>query len=262
MSRISTVAWEDGKSEHTTCLCYSEAKGLYVSMSLLAPEEDILFYPHGYKVFWEKAVQLPKERLSIKIMTNFGYSSMTYMKAIVEQDGKRLLDFDNSKVIVLNNCSIMTLDVEQYAWERLFEKIISISDSFNPNQCTSSALSYVEEINNLFDESNVLIKGTLNEERLIKWDGEFLVTLFAAKKIKDLIKGISAASITDEYFVGKCNLLVNKFLQKLQVIEIDLSDKRTVQLAGTLFDIHEFMHTNKENIDFLRFFISKHEKMQ
>ena len=121
MGRTNTAIWEDIKSEHTTCLCYSEPKGLYVSSIYFAPEEEILFRPHGYKGFWEKEVQIPKDNFSIKIKTNFGYGSVTYMKAIVERDGKRLLDFDKSKFFVLNNSSIMTLDVEHYAWKKLFE---------------------------------------------------------------------------------------------------------------------------------------------
>lgn len=88
MGRTNTAIWEEIKSEHTICLCYSESKGLYVSSIYFAPEEDILFLPHGYKGFWEREVQIPKDNLSIKIKTNFGYGSMTYMKAIVERDGK------------------------------------------------------------------------------------------------------------------------------------------------------------------------------
>lgn len=123
MGRTNTVIWEDIKSEHTTCLCYSESKGLYASSIYFAPEEEILFLPHGYKGFWEKEVQIPKDNLSIKIKTNFEYGSMTYMKAIVERDGKRLLDFDKSKFFVLNNSSVMTLDVEHYAWKNYSRKL-------------------------------------------------------------------------------------------------------------------------------------------
>lgn len=51
MGRTNTAIWEEIKSEHTICLCYSESKGLYVSSIYFAPEEDILFLPHGYKGF-------------------------------------------------------------------------------------------------------------------------------------------------------------------------------------------------------------------
>ena len=66
MGRTNTAIWEEIKSEHTICLCYSESKGLYVSSIYFAPEEEILFLPHGYKGFWEREVQIPKDNLSIK----------------------------------------------------------------------------------------------------------------------------------------------------------------------------------------------------
>ena len=207
MGRTNTAIWEEIKFEHTTCLCYSESKGLYVSQIYFAPEEEILFIPHGYKGFWEKEVQIPKDNLSIKIKTNFGYSSMTYMKAIVERDGKRLLDFDKAKFFVLNNSSVMTLDVEHYAWKKLFGKIISISKEFDPTQCSTSSISYIEEIDNILSKKEIFIKGSFIKEKTVKWTGEYIVTLFAAKKIEDLIKGCQLANITDEYFIDKINEL-------------------------------------------------------
>ncbi len=255
MGRANTAIWEDIKSEHTTCLCYSESKGLYASKICFAPEEEVLFLPHGYKGFWKKEVKIPKDNLSIKIKTNFGYSSMTYMKAIVEREGKRLLDFDKSKFFVLNNCSVMTLDVEHYAWEKLFEKIISISKGFDSTLCSTSSLSYVEEIDNILYKKEILIKGSFINEKPVKWNGDYIVTLFAAKKIKDLIKGCQLADITDEYFIEKTNKLCHKWLQKIQNINIDLRDNRTSQLSDCLFAIHEFMIQNNKGLEFLGYFI-------
>lgn len=99
MGRTNTAIWEEIKSEHTICLCYSESKGLYVSSIYFAPEEDILFLPHGYKGFWEREVQIPKDNLSIKIKTNFGYGSMTYMKPLLngtEKDCSILTSLNSS----------------------------------------------------------------------------------------------------------------------------------------------------------------------
>lgn len=259
MDRANTAIWEDIKSEHTTCLCYSESKGLYVSKIYFASKEEVLFLPHGYKGFWEKEVQIPKNNLSIKIKTNFGYGSMTYMKAIVERDGKRLLDFDKSKFFVLNNNSVMTLDVEHYAWEKLFEKIISISKGFDPTLCSTSSISYVEGIDNILNKKEILIKGSSIEEKTVKWDGEYIVTLFAAQKIKDLIKGCQLANITDEYFIDKTNKLCHKWLQKIQSISIDLRDNRTSQLSDCLFTIHDFMIRNGKGLEFVGYFIPKTE---
>ena len=260
MGRANTEIWEDIKSEHTNCLCYSESKGLYVSKINFAPEDEVLFLPHGYKGFWEKGVQIPEENLSIKIKTNFGYCSMTYMKAIIERDGKRLLDFDKSKIFVLNNCSVTTLDVEHYAWEKLFEKIISISKGFDSTLvCNTSSISYVEEIDNILSKKEIFIKGTFTKEKTVKWTGEYIVTLFTAKKIKDLIKGCQLANITDEYFIDKTIKLCHKWLEKIQNINIDLRDNRTYQLSDCLFAIHEFMIQNGKDLKFLEYFISTTE---
>ena len=260
MRSENTKIWEDIKSEHTTCLCYSESKGLYISEINFAPEEDVLFLPHGIKGWHEEAPQKQMENLSIKIKTNFGYGSMTYMKAIVERDGKRLLDFDKSKFFVLNNSGVMTLDVEHYAWEKLFEKIISISKGFDSTLvCNTSSISYVEEIDNILSKKEVFIKSSFIQGKTVKWSGEYIVALFAAKKIKDLIKGCQLASITDEYFIDKTNELCHKWLQKIQSINIDLGDNRTTQLSDCLFAIHEFMVQNEKGLDFLGYFIPKAE---
>lgn len=257
MDRVNTADWEDAKFEYSHCLCYSEAKGLYVKRISLASKDEVLFLPHVHKGFWKKQVLLAKENLTIQIETNFGYGSRTYMRAIIERNGQRLLDFDKSKMYILNNCSVMTLDVKPYEWEELFNKIISISKGFTPGQCTSSALSYVEEIDNILNKKEILIKATFDKEKSTIWNDEYLVTLFAANKIRDFIKGYNIANITDEYFLDKCIQLYKNFLQKIQKIEINLSDSRSIQLAETLFMIHEFMAKNEKGLDFFEYFISK-----
>lgn len=102
------------------------------------------------------------------------------MRAIIERNGQRLLDFDKSKMYILNHCRVTTLSVKPYEWEELFNKIISISKGFNPDQCTSSALSYVEEINNIL-KKEILIKATFDKGNATIWNNEYLVTLFRCK---------------------------------------------------------------------------------
>ena len=137
------------------------------------------------------------------------------------------------------------------------DKIISISKGFTTGQCTSSALSYVEEIDNILNKKEILIKATFDKEKSTIWNGEYLVTLFVANKIRDFIKGYNIANITDKYFLDKCIQLYKNFLQKIQKIEINLSDSRSIQLAETLFMIHEFMAKNEKGLDFFEYFISK-----
>ncbi len=257
MNRISTARWEEVKHLQNKCLCYSKEKGLYVSDIISAVKENVLFLPHGYKGFWNQEKTIQEENLKIKLETNFGYGIRTYMRAIVEKDGQRFLDFDLSKMNVLNNCSITTLNVEPYDWEKLFNKIVFISKGFDPQNCFSSAINYIEKIDSVLDEQEIFVKSTFFSEETFKWEGEYLVALFVAGIIKDVIKGCQLANITDEYFIGKCSQLFRKFLCKIQEIDIDLHDRRTAQLADTLFLIHEFMVQNKTGLDFLEFFISR-----
>lgn len=242
---------------HDICLCYSETRGLYVSGIFQAPKDEVLFLPHGNKGFWKKQVVLDKIDMMIRLETNFGYGNRTYMRAIIERAGKRLLDFDQSKMYVLNNCSIMTVDVEPHDWEKLFQKIISILNEFNPNKCPSSAISYIEELNGLLNKKEILIKGSFINDCPTKWRGEYIVLLFVAQKIRDLIKGYNAAKVIDGVFANKCLQLYNNFLQKIKVIDIDLFDKRTSQFAEALFMIHEVMIKNELGCNFLSHFISK-----
>ncbi|MBR0037360.1 MAG: hypothetical protein IJP70_06945 [Bacteroidales bacterium] len=253
MDRSNTSAWQEIQFSHTTCLCHSEAMGLYVTKISIAPKEDVLFLPHGYKGFWKKEVQLTKENLTIRIETNFGYGVRTYMRAIVERNGQRLLDFDQNKMYILNNCSVKTIDVPPYDWERLFNKIISISKRFD----SSAAISYVDEIINLIDNKEIYIKDSFNKEEPIKWNEDYIITLFAANKIRDLINGYNTTIIIDELFSEKCTQLFHKFIRKIQEIDIDLSDKRTIQLADTLYMIHRFMVKKERNLDFFELFLSK-----
>ncbi len=180
---------------------------------------------------------------------------MTYMKAIVERNGKRLLDFDKSKFFIFNNSSVMTLDVEHYARKKLFEKIIiSISKGSDSIQCLSSSISYIEEIDNILSKN----KSSFIQEKNVKLSGEYIVALFVAKIIKDLIRGCQLASITDEYFIDKANELCHKWLQKIQSINIDQRDNRTTQLSDCLLAIHGFMIRNGKGLEFVGYFYSKY----
>lgn len=257
MSKANPTIWKDIKSERTNCLCYSESKGLYVSKIYFAPKEEVLFLPHGYMGYWKKKVQIPKDNLSIKIETNFGYGTLAYMRAIIERDGQRLLDFDKSKMYILNNCSVMTLDVEPCEWEELFNKIISISKRFAPNQCSSAAIFYVEEIDNILNKTEISIKATFDKEKFAIWTDDYLVTLFASSKIKDLLKGCQLANITDEYFIDKTSKLCHKWLQKIQNSNIDLYDQRTSEISECLFAVHEFMVQHEKGLEFLGYFYQK-----
>lgn len=257
MNRINTSTWVEVGHLHSKCLCYAKKKGLYICPISSAIEEDILVRPHGYKGFWNQDSSIQEEGLNIRVESNFGYGSRSYLKAAVEKNGKAVLDFDKSKIYILNNSSVMTHDVVPYEWEDLFIKIIDASKVSNINLCTSSAISYIEEIGNVLDSEEIQIKGHFSNEKSTKWSGQYLLALHAGNKIRDLINGCYTAEITDSYFIDKTIGICQKFLDKIKEIDIDLTDKRTCQLSESLFSIHEFMSKNKHGLDFFGFFIGK-----
>lgn len=104
MDRVNTAIWENNKFEHNHCLCYSEAKGLYVARVPLAPKEDVLFLSHNHNGFWKKQVSLTKENLTIQVERNFGYGIRTYMREL------SLREMDKDCWILINpKCTFLTI---------------------------------------------------------------------------------------------------------------------------------------------------------
>lgn len=257
MRKTDTLTWETIKDQHTTCLCYSEKKGMYITDMYIVPNEELLFSPHGYKGFWSQEKTIQKGNLKIRIETNFGYGNSSYMRALVEKEGKPLLDFDKSQIYILNNCSVMTHDVMPYEWKELFNKIILASRNYNMELCTTSAISYVEEISNILDKKEIPIKGCLFSEKWTNWSNDFHILLHALDKSKDLIKGCNVAKIGDKYFLDKVLDLCCKLLRKIKEIKIDDFNRlREHRLSESLFAIHEFMESNDRGFDFFSFFVT------
>lgn len=67
MDRVNTAIWENNKFEHNHCLCYSEAKGLYVKRISLASKDEVLFLPHVHKGFWKNKFCWLRKILQFKL---------------------------------------------------------------------------------------------------------------------------------------------------------------------------------------------------
>ena len=134
-TRKTTLYWKENKNQYTRCLCYSDKCGLYTDT---IPEgenpDELLYRPQGYAGYVINKIEIPGRNIEITILSNFGYGSASYLRASINFGNRRILDFDLSKIYVLNNCSITTIDVPTYNWNLLFEKIIDdfISDCIIP----------------------------------------------------------------------------------------------------------------------------------
>ena len=250
--------WKENKDQYTKCLCYSDKYGLYTDT---VPEgsnpDELLYRPQGYAGYVINKVEIPGRNVEISILSNFGYGSASYLRATVNFGNRRILDFDLSKLHVLNNCSISTLDVPTYCWDLLFEKIINACNNASVDNLTTSAIAYIDELSDMLDKDEISIKGEIDKEKQTQWDGAFLVSLFVGKKIQDLVKGLEAAEVSDPTVLKYTMNLCRKYITKVKTQVLDYEDSRTSQLSEYLLSVHKFMCANDGGIDYLSLILDK-----
>ena len=257
-TRKTTRYWKENKDQYTKCLCYSDKYGLYTDT---VPEgsnpEELLYRPQGYAGYVINKIKIPGRNVEISILSNFGYGSASYLRATVNFDNRRILDFDLSKLYVLNSCSVSTLDVPTYSWDLLFEKIINAFNTASLDHLTTSAITYIDELSDMLDRDEISIKGNIDKDKPTRWDGTFLVSLFTGKKIQDLMKGLEAAEVSDPTVLEYTMNLCRKYITKMKTQTLDYEDSRTSQLSEYLLSMHNFMCANEGGIEYLSMILDK-----
>ena len=252
MKKKETSRWEELRSMYTKCLCYSEGKGLYIHDLLKGENPDIIYRPHGYIGSNKDRIILSNGDLIISIMSKFGYGYMKYLRASIQLNNQTLLDFDPSKLYILNECSVSTFDAEGYDWDSLFEKMVSGYKLHSKDIDTSKASDYIEEINSMLDKDKIFIKGNFTRTQRTRWDGELLVVLHAGKKIRDLIESLGLTNFTDNKLIEQINNLCKKYIGKVKSLSLNYEDSRTTQISETLLAVHKFMCGNEAGLDFMK----------
>lgn len=257
-TRKTTRYWEENKNLYTKCLCYSAKYGLYTDTIPNGDcPEELLYRPQGYAGYVINKIEIPNRNIEISILSNFGYGSASYLRAAVNFGNRRILDFDLKKMYVLNNCSIATLDVPIYEWNLLFEKIINAYNIASLDSLTTSAIAYIDELSDMLDKDEILVKGYIDKEEPTPWNGTFLIVLHAGKKIQDLLKGFEVAEVSDSTVLKYTMNLCRKYIKNVKNLTLDYEDSRTSQLSETLLSIHKFMCQNKEGTEYLSLLLDK-----
>lgn len=257
-TRKITRYWKDNKEHYTKCLCYSDEYGLYTDT---IPEgsnpPELLYRPQGYKGYVINRIGVPGQNIKIAILTNFEYGSVSYHSAAIQFGNRRILDFEQSKLYVLRNCSVSTLDVSCYSWDLLFEKIIKAYNTASLDDLSTSAIAYIDELSDMLDKNEIFIKGSLDTDKSTKWDGTFLVSLFAGKKIQDLVKGLEVAEVSDPTVLKYTMNLCRKYITKVKNLTLDYEDSRITQLSEHLLSVHKFMCANEGGAEYLSMILDK-----
>lgn len=257
-TRKTTLYWKENKNQYTRCLCYSDKCGLYTDT---IPEgenpDELLYRPQGYAGYVINKIEIPGRNVEITILSNFGYGSASYLRAAVNFGNRRILDFDISKLYVLNNCSISTLDVPTYSWNLLFEKIIDAYNRASLDILTTEAIAYIDELSDMLDSEEISVKGTIDKEKPTQWDGTFLISLHVGGKIQDLLKGLKAAEVSDSTVLKYTMNLCRKYILNVKGQTLDYEDSRTSQLSDSLLSVHKFMCANKGGAEYLSMILDK-----
>ena len=109
----------------------------------------------------------------------------------------------------------------------------------------------------MIDKDEISIKGEIDKEKPTQWDGTFLVTLFAGKKIQDLVKGLETAEVSDSTVLKYTMNLCRKYIMKVKTLTLDYEDRRTSQLSEYLLSVHKFMCANEGGIEYLSMLLDK-----
>lgn len=256
--RKNTQYWEENKPVYPLCLCYSQDKGLYTKrFTENEDSEELLYRPQGYVGFVNDKLAIPGQELEIEIQSNFGYNSVSYLRATLKRGNQYVLDFDLLKLNILNNCSIKTFDVPLYDWDGLFSKLVEAYKESSVEAYTTSSIAYLEELSAMLDNNEVVIKGNLEEKKSTQWKGDFLIELFAGKKIRDLLRGFEIAGTSDQIVVKHTLSLCTKYISKVKSLGLDFSDSRVSQISETMMLIHKFMCENKAGTEYLSILLDK-----
>lgn len=259
MAEIKTTQrWEEIKSQYTNCLCFSNEKGLYTKrISENESLAELLYRPQGYVGFVSDKLSIPGQNVEITIQSNFGYGNASYLRATVAVGNRYVLDFDISKLYILNKCSVTTLDVSLYDWDGLFKKIIDAYNLISIDNLTTSSIAYVEELSDMLDKDKILVKGYIDNEDNTCWEGQFLITSHVGRKIHDLLKGFEVAKVSDSILLKHTMNLCRKYISVFRSLALDYEDSRVEHLSQVLLSIHKFMYENNAGIEYLSLLLDK-----
>ena len=237
------------------CLCFSKEKGLFVK-SVLENDNpsELLFRPHCFTGKRKLVKVIPEENVSIEIYSKFGNNNTSYFYAKISRNGANILDFDVTKILVLDDSSVLYHCAHQYDWDSLFKKIIIAYNESKLSFSPVSAIAYIDMIKSILNSNQINIRGHYDKEKTYRWDEPFVLLLLAGGKIEDLIHGLDLSKTTDNTIIQYTIDVCKQFLAKVSNQNFDYTDKRIKQLARAIFAVHSFMNSNESGVEFLKYF--------
>lgn len=229
------------------CLCYSKEKGLYVSQKDYVPDGDLLFCSYSHK---SAPFYIPEE--NVKIIIN----GAVYLYANIIFDNNRyLLDFDRSKMNVLNRCKLTQFSVPKRDWSLLFDKIISGYQKIH-----NCAVSYDCDINEYLDilekmltSDAIRVKLNLNKEEDTVWDEYKLIVLRVGNLLSDLVENANNIILQGQ-IKERCILFTLNYLKifSAHLSDFEPNDSRIKSSMVNIFvTLQKFLFDNNKQVEFM-----------
>lgn len=240
------------------CLCYTKENGLFTKyLGENEGQDMVLIRSHNEK--WKKTLKatIPETNSTIEIRSKIGPHFYSFFYATLRVGDRIMLDFDKTKLQVLNGSGVERITAPFGDWNRLFNKIIRLYKESLCGFCTTSSIGYVDEIQSIIEKKQISIFGEFDDKHTTLWNGEYEVMMYVADKIENLLNQLQPAHIVDETFHQHCFSLCHNYLDKFADLGIDLDDTRLYHFSNALLAIHNYMFWQKKGDVFLKYYLNK-----
>ena len=247
-------------NNYSICLCYTEEKGLFtrrLAEGESEGEDVVLIRSHNEE--WKRTIKalIPGTDTIIQVCTKIGTCYNSFFYATIRNGESIVLDFDESKLQILNGGGVERITAHIGDWNGLFQKIIQQYNESLSGQCPLSSIEYIDGIGSILEKESISIHGQFNDERTRLWQGKYIVLVYAASKITNLLSQLPHTQITDETFHHKCLSLCQHFLVKLAELDIDINDSRLFHLSNALWAVHKYMYDRQKGEEFLKYYLNQ-----
>lgn len=240
------------------CLCYTKETGLFIKhLDENEGQDIVVIRSHNEK--WKKTLKatIPGTDTTIEIYSKIGPHFYSFFYASLRKGDRIMLDFDKTKLQVLNGSGIERITAPFGDWNRLFKKIIQLYNESLCDLCPASSIGYVDEIQCILEKKQISIYGEFDDEHTTLWKGEYEIMMYAADKIENLLNQLQLAHIVDETLHNHCFSLCQDYLDKFADLDIDLDDTRLFHFSNALLAIHNYLHWQKKGEVFLKYYLNK-----
>ena len=218
-------------------------------IDLAEATEHLVISPFIDKKFQTKDIEISKIHANLHISSKYDSGGVScHLFARLQYKGRYILEFDSSKLHILNNASVLNHIVLRGQWEMLFAKIIQTYSNTNEFTNLDAALNYIDQIDTLIGCDSMEITSALHKSNYTIWRNQIPILSHLGNVISDLISSIEISNLNNNVKITNALLEISKKYIKKTRDEfplIPITDSRLPQISTHMASIHSFM--NKHN---------------